>query len=89
VFPVGVVGGGGPPVILHIGTVLHRFIEAVLGDPAQERLRVVSTGLPQVPVQADKQGAHRTLPAVHQIVGQFGQSSELLRNPGLYFKRKY
>jgi hypothetical protein len=85
---VTVVGGKDAVEILHENPVIGGFLQALLGDPTQERLGVVAAGTPEILIESREQPAHLPVPAVQQIIGEFFEAFKLFRNAGLNFQRE-
>ena len=85
---VGVVHRQDPIVVLDEDAVLRRVLQPVLGHAPQKDLGVVLAGVPQIRVEAVKQTAHLTIPAVQQVVRQFRQAVQAWRECGLDLQRK-
>ena len=82
---VAVIGRQGTDIVLHVDPVLGGGIQTFLGHPAQEQLGIVAALVPQLRVQPVEQAAHRSVPAVEQVVGQLLQTCQLPWQGGLDF----
>ena len=83
---IGIEGGQHPVITRQEYRIGGGADQAVLADSFQEGFRAVTDGVPEGEVQPGKQRARGAIPAVPQVIREFFEPDQPLRNAWIYFE---